>query len=95
MAAPLGNQNAAKGKLWANAIKRAIARKAAGDLNSGLDSLADKLVTACEMGDQWAIKELGDRIDGKPHQSVGVAGDEEGGPVKIEQIVIRAVDGSP
>jgi hypothetical protein len=95
MAAPLGNQNAKKAKLWEGAIKRAIARKAAGDLNNGLDSLADKLIAAAESGDQWALKELGDRIDGKPHQSVGVAGDDEGGPVKLEAILIRAVDGSP
>lgn len=90
--APIGNQNAAKGKLWANAIKRAVARKAAGDLNNGLDALADKLVAACETGDQWALKELGDRIDGKAHQSVGVAADEEGNPLKLEHILIRAVD---
>ena len=92
MAAPVGNQNAKKAKLWESAIKRAIARKAAGDLNNGLDTLADKLVAAAELGEQWALKEMGDRLDGKPHQSVGVAGDEDGNPVKLEQILIRAVD---
>lgn len=35
------------------------------------------------MGDVQAIKELGDRLDGKPAQAV-VGGDEEDAPVQIE-----------
>lgn len=89
--APKGNQNARKAKIWADAIRRAVARRANGDLNGGLDSLADKLVQSAASGDQWALKELGDRIDGKVPQGI-IGGDPDDAPVKIEQILIRAVD---
>ena len=77
MAAPLGNQNSAKGRLWEGAIKRALARRVEGDLSRGLDILADKLVLAAESGDQWALLEIGNRLDGKPAQAVTVSGDED------------------
>lgn len=70
-----GNQNAKKAKIWADAVKRAIARKANGDLSSGLDKLADKLVEAADAGEQWAVLELGNRLDGKPAQAI-IGGDE-------------------
>ena len=60
-----------EGKLWADAIKRAISRRKAG-LSNGLDSLADKLVDLAENGESWALKEIGDRLDGKPAQSMSV-----------------------
>lgn len=77
MGAPVGNQNGAKGRLWLDAIRRALARKAEGDLSSGIDKLAEKLVAAAESGDQWALLEIGNRLDGKPAQSLTVAGDAE------------------
>ena len=82
MAAPLGNQNARKAKVWEQAIKRALARYAGSTIEAGLDSLADKLVAAGMAGDQWALKEIGDRMDGKPAQAVTVDGDGEGGPIQ-------------
>lgn len=83
--APVGNKNAAKGRLWADAIKRAVARKYNGDLNHGLDKLAEKLVEAVSNGDLPAIKEFGDRMDGKPAQAI--VGDDDAPPVKIEGLV--------
>lgn len=68
--APEGNQNAKKGKAWELAIKRALARKAKDSFDRGLDRVADKLVAAAIKGDTWAIKEVGDRIDGKAVQGV-------------------------
>lgn len=92
--APLGNQNGKKGRLWAEAIKRAVARKMGGDLNHGLDKLAEKLIDAVESGDLQALKEFGDRMDGKPAQAI-VGGDEGDNPVRtVSEIVIRAVDGN-
>lgn len=35
-----------------------------------LRRVADKLVSEAEKGEQWAIKELADRLDGKPAQEV-------------------------
>jgi hypothetical protein len=84
MGAPLGNQNAAKGKRWAAAIERALERRATGkprptdvsDLIAGLDMAADQFVSGVfEDKDLGYFKEFGDRLDGKPKQTVG--GDED------------------
>lgn len=72
MGAPLGNNNAGKAKIWEQAIKRALARRIKGSVDDGLNDLADKLVEAAAAGDPWALKEIGDRLDGKPVQ--GIAG---------------------
>ena len=94
MAAPLGNQNAKRAKLWTDAIKRALARTAPeGDrtVQAGLDRLADRLVEAAGNGDQWALREIGDRVEGKPAQVI--VGDDDAPPVriqKIERVVVEA-----
>lgn len=70
-----GNQNAKKAKLFESAIKRALARKY-GSVDAGLDKIADALVEeAGEKGDPFARRDIADRIDGKPAQSVAVSGD--------------------
>lgn len=84
--APLGNQNATRARQWREAILRAVARKG-GTVQQGLDKAADKLVDAVEQGEQWAIKEMGDRVDGKPAQQLVLNGDEEGGAVKMEGVL--------
>ena len=82
MPAPIGNQNAAKGAEWREAIKRALTRASAKLKDNdeigwrrGLDSVADKFIAAAEDGEPWAMKEIGDRIDGKPAQSVDLTGE--------------------
>lgn len=75
MGAPVGNQNAAKAKQWAAAIHRALEKRGGGDKAKALDELAEKLLLACDTGDLQALKEIGDRIDGKPKQTI--AGDED------------------
>lgn len=84
-----GNENAAKGREWTQAIKRALARRGEGDYRRGLDILADKLVKAAETDESAfmkAIEAVGDRIEGKPKQTTELTG-ENGGAVKLEQIV--------
>lgn len=88
MGAPLGNKNFVKNKPWAEAIARALARKAKGK-QDGLNLVADQLVAAALNGDQWAIKEIGERTDGKAAQSVTVAGDSEAPLVhRIECVIV-------
>ncbi len=77
-----GNKNAKKAKIWADAVRRAIARKANGDLSGGLDRLADKLVDAADAGEQWAVLELGNRLDGKPAQAI-IGGDADDPAISI------------
>lgn len=73
-----GNQNAKKAKRWSDAIARALAKVELGKgVEAGLDTCATQLVKAAIAGEQWALKELGDRIDGKAAQSVTVSGDED------------------
>ena len=82
MGAPVGNQNGRKAKIWEQAIKRALARLSNENVDKGLDRLADQLVAAAVNGDTWALKEIGDRMDGKPAQALQVDGDGEGGAIK-------------
>lgn len=93
MAAPVGNQNAAKAKRWQSAITRALAKVSDGQgVEAGLDKLAAQLVACALGGEQWALKEVGDRMDGKPAQALTVSGDEDGGPIKyqkVERVILR------
>lgn len=67
--APLGNNNAAKAKQWTAAIERALDKRGL-DRKQSLDVLAEKFLAKCDEGEPWAFKELGDRLEGKPMQSV-------------------------
>jgi hypothetical protein len=69
MAPPKGNRNAAKGHMWAGAIRRALAED-----REALQIAARALITKCKDGDLAAIKELGDRLDGKAAQSLELSG---------------------
>jgi hypothetical protein len=64
MSAPPGNKNASRGYEWREAVTRAIYR------GKSLDRLADVLVTKALDGDMVALREIGDRLDGKPKQQV-------------------------
>lgn len=89
MGAPVGNQNAAKAKMWRAAIERALDAKGAGDRLAALNELATKLLERCEEGDLGALRELGDRLDGKPAQAI--VGDDDLPPV---QQAIRVIFGN-
>lgn len=65
--APEGNQNSSKNnRLWAETIRRAVTQADA----SRLRRIAEALLTKAEEGDMTAIKELGDRLDGKAMQAI-------------------------
>jgi hypothetical protein len=83
MGAPLGNQNAARAKVWHAAIMRALERRKPADQRiQAIDELADKLLELVATGDLGALKEFGDRLDGKPAQTI--AGDPEA-PLEVIQ----------
>lgn len=83
MGAPVGNQNAAKAKIWRAAITRALERRSASrtDGIKEIDALADQLLNLVAMGDLGALKEFGDRMDGKPAQAI-IGGDEDDPAIK-------------
>lgn len=66
-----GNKNQVRSKPWRDAIDRAIAQ---GD-GKKLRDAAEKLLELAAAGDIGAIRELGDRIDGKAIQQI--IGDSE------------------
>ena len=82
MGAPLGNENNRKGRIWQSAIHQALEKRGAGDRMEALRAIADRLIDQAEAGDMAALKELGDRIDGRAAQALTVTGDDEGGPVR-------------
>jgi hypothetical protein len=95
MGAPVGNKNAARAKVWRAAIERALERRSASrtDGIKEIDALADQLLTLVAAGDLGALKEFGDRIDGKPPQAI--VGDDEHAPVRsVHRIELVDLDGS-
>lgn len=83
MAAPEGNTNSSTAnRLWANTIRRAIAQSDPERLRR----IAEALLTKAEEGDLGAVKELGDRLDGKPKQQIEQTGLDDG-PVQHNMTV--------
>lgn len=68
---------------WKDAIRRVAAKEHDGDpeKRKKLTIVAHKLFDLAMDGDVSAMKEIGDRLDGRPRQAV--AGDPEA-PLKVE-----------
>lgn len=63
-------------KIWTDAVRRALHRESEGKGSpKWLDVLANRLVESAADGDVSALREVGDRIEGKPTQRM-----EHGGP---------------
>jgi hypothetical protein len=73
-------------KLWRDAIMRAVHRQIAKGGGKYLDTLANKLVKCALEGDIQAMKEIGDRLDGRAAQSLSVSGADGGA------LTVRIVD---
>lgn len=88
MAAPQGNSNARKAKRFEGAITRALAKIAQGaGVEAGIDKLAEQLVQAAADGEQWALIEVANRLDGKPAQVI--VGDNDADPINIRKLIIE------
>lgn len=94
--APIGNQNAAKGRRWSKAIERALEawpdRAPSLSVNRGVDEAAFEFVSELmAKKDLGFFRELGDRLDGKPAQAV-IGGDDDDPPVRaVTEIILRGV----
>lgn len=83
-------------KVWADAVRRAVNRRL--DNVEGkpkkIERLADNLVDLAMDGEGWAVKEIGDRLDGKPHQSSEVNANVKGEVTfkKIQHEIVHAKD---
>ena len=70
MGAPKGNQHAVKAKIWTEAIETAMSvRMSRGDPDP-LIAVADSLIDMALEKDLGAIKEIGDRLEGKTRSMV-------------------------
>ena len=67
MAAPQGNQNAAKGRLFYDKLRLVLTTEP-----HRLRGIAEQLVSQAEAGEPWAIKEIIDRMDGKAIQATTI-----------------------
>lgn len=72
-------------KLWSDAVRMAVLRE---DISEGqkikrLNIIADNLVRLAMEGDMQAIKEIGDRIDGKAKQMVEGPNDDGSFTLKV------------
>lgn len=89
MGAPAGNANSIKGKSWAGALRATLAQYEDKDhqiaAGQALRKIAERVVQDALAGDKDAIKEIGDRLDGKPVQGISGA---DGGDL-ILQIVAK------
>lgn len=86
MAAAKGNQYAAKGRRFASVIAKRI-----DELNAW-EKLADALVNKAMEGDMQALKEIGDRIDGKSKESIDLSS-EDGSMTPPAKVVITGPNG--
>lgn len=85
MGAPLGNRNGEKqNRLWGEAIRRAVVQ----DDGKRLRMLAERLLDKAAEGDVSALKELGDRLDGKPAQAIT---GPDGGALLFQEIQRKIV----
>jgi hypothetical protein len=73
-----GNQNARKGKLFYDALRVALVQED----KKKLRTITEKLVKSAENGEPWAIKEVMDRIDGKPVNTTELSGTDNS-PLKL------------
>lgn len=81
-----GNQNAKKGKLFYDALRIALLQED----RKRLRNITDKLVKAAENGDAWAVKEIMDRMDGKPVQATEISGvDGNAMELKLIEFIVK------
>ena len=70
----LGNNNAGKNKPWREAIAWALEKhkRSQTDRAQALRDIATEMIDKALGGDMAAMKELGDRLDGKAPQDVNI-----------------------
>src|SRR5215471_13678795 len=78
---PLGHGH--KPKIWRDAIIRALKRRESKD-PLAVEKLADNLLRAMDEGDISAMKEFGDRVEGKVSQPIGGADDLPAQKVQLD-----------
>lgn len=80
-------------KQWSDAVRRAVHRESKGKGSpKWLDVIANRLVEEAADGDIQAMKEVGDRLDGKPTQTHAHGGAEDLPPVSAIRLEFVEAD---
>lgn len=77
-------------KFWNEAVRLAVYREAKdddGEIRKRLNIIADKLCKMAMEGDMQAIKEIGDRLDGKPPQAHQHTGEGDNGEIIFKTVI--------
>jgi hypothetical protein len=82
MGAPIGNDNNKKNQYWSDALRKHITQNP-----QDLVEAAQALFNKAKDGDVNAIREIGDRLEGKPKQAVDIGGQPDNPLVSIIQLV--------
>ena len=89
MGAPLGNNNAKKGRISAEALRLELAHD-----RKALRDMWRKQIEKAKEGDLQSFKEINDRLDGKPSQAI--VGDDDEPPVslvhRVERVIVNPKD---
>ena len=56
-----------------------------------LRTIAEKLVSSAIAGEAWAIKEIADRIDGKPAQAIAISGSLDTAPNRLTDEELESI----
>lgn len=75
MAAPIGNANAVKGKMFYDKLRKRLVQEP-----HRLERIVNELITQAEAGEAWAVKEVIDRLDGKAVQTTEMQ-NSDGSPI--------------
>ena len=75
MAAPIGNANAVKGKMFYDKLRRRLTQEP-----HRLERIVNELITQAEAGEAWAVNEVIDRLDGKAIQTTEMQ-NSDGSPI--------------
>lgn len=73
MAAAKNHKSGKSDKIWRAAIMRAVNRLSTDRKTKHLDILAHRLIKTASEGDVQALREIGDRLDGKPTQGIDLS----------------------
>lgn len=86
--APKGNTNASNGTMFKDALHYALTNYADDQVEKGhaLKEVAKTVVKKAVEGEQWAVQEIGNRLDGKPKQQTELSSNPDA-PVGITVIV--------
>ena len=84
MAAPEGNQNNKKGKMFYDALRKVLVQEP-----KKLTDIAEGLIEAAIAREPWAVKEIMDRVDGQAIQFQEITGAD--GEALITSIAVNFV----